>query len=88
MLLQQPYRPIDRGITCLRKKYVLYITGGSDFHGEKIKPQIALATGIDHTLQIRTTLPLCPSSGKLLLDLFYFFLHGTHTGINRQLQIF
>ncbi|MDR3766296.1 MAG: PHP domain-containing protein [Butyricicoccus sp.] len=48
-------------LLALAGRYGLYITGGSDFHGEKIKPQIALATGIDHTLQVRTTLPLCPT---------------------------
>lgn len=50
-----------KDLLALANVYGLYITGGSDFHGEKIKPQIALATGIDHTLQVRTTLPLCLS---------------------------
>lgn len=48
-------------LLALADQFGLYITGGSDFHGEKIKPQIALATGIDHTLQVRSTLPLCSS---------------------------
>lgn len=30
----------------LAKKYNLIITGGSDFHGEKVKPDIALGTGV------------------------------------------
>lgn len=48
-------------LIALANQYGLYITGGSDFHGEKIKPQIALGTGIDHTLQVRSTLPLFAS---------------------------
>lgn len=48
-------------LLALAEQYGLCITGGSDFHGEKIKPQIALATGIDNTLRVRSTLPLCLS---------------------------
>lgn len=34
----------------LAHKYDLLITGGSDFHGEKIKPSIKLGTGINNNL--------------------------------------
>lgn len=34
----------------------LYITGGSDFHGEKVKPQIELGYGINGSLHIPNTL--------------------------------
>lgn len=34
----------------LAAKYNLLITGGSDFHGEKIKPTIKLGTGINNNL--------------------------------------
>lgn len=42
----------------LAKQMDLYITGGSDFHGEKVKASIALGTGIDFNLHVKTTLPL------------------------------
>ena len=38
----------------LAEKYDLLITGGSDFHGEKIKPEIKMG--------VFTTLPLCPKN--------------------------
>ena len=34
----------------LAQKYGLLITGGSDFHGEKYKPNIKIGTGIDNSL--------------------------------------
>lgn len=34
----------------LAKKYNLIVTGGSDFHGEKVKPDICLGTGINNSL--------------------------------------
>lgn len=40
----------------LAKKYSLYITGGSDFHGDKIKPDIKLGTGINNTLNVKSNL--------------------------------
>ena len=42
----------------LAKEYNLYITGGSDFHGEKIKPDIKLGTGINNTLNVKSNLIL------------------------------
>lgn len=33
------------------KKFNLIHTGGSDFHGEKVKPEIELATGINNSLE-------------------------------------
>ena len=33
------------------KKFNLIHTGGSDFHGEKVKPEIELATGINNSLK-------------------------------------
>jgi hypothetical protein len=31
------------------KKYDLLITGGSDFHGDKAKPNLKIGTGYDNT---------------------------------------
>ena len=36
----------------LAKKYSLTVTGGSDFHGEQVKPDIELGTGINGSLQL------------------------------------
>lgn len=36
----------------IAEKYELYVTCGSDFHGEKIKPDIKLGTGINGSLNI------------------------------------
>ncbi len=37
----------------LAKKYSLLISGGSDYHGESIKPNIKLGTGTDNNLKIK-----------------------------------
>lgn len=36
----------------LAKKYSLVVTGGSDFHGEKVKPEVKLGTGINGSLYV------------------------------------
>ena len=37
----------------LAHKYNLLISGGSDFHGEKVKPNVMLATGVNDNLKIK-----------------------------------
>ncbi len=37
----------------IAEKHSIYVTGGSDFHGEKVKPHIELGTGIDNSLNIK-----------------------------------
>lgn len=42
----------------LAQKLELYVTGGSDFHGQKIKLDICLGTGIRNSLFVPTTLKI------------------------------
>lgn len=42
----------------LAEKMELYVTGGSDYHGELIKPDIQLGSGINNSLQIPDTLKI------------------------------
>lgn len=42
----------------LAAKMELYVTGGSDYHGEAIKPDIQLGTGINNSLYIPNTLKI------------------------------
>ena len=37
----------------IAKKYQLLVSGGSDFHGSSVKPDIELGTGKDNNIQIR-----------------------------------
>ena len=36
----------------LARKYKIAVTGGSDFHGEAVKPAISLGCGVDGSLRI------------------------------------
>ena len=47
----------DQYVT-LANQFGLFITGGSDFHGEKVKPQIELGRGIDGSLCIPSRLKI------------------------------
>ena len=43
MLLPPAHAGADGVYVHLAKKYGLHVTGGSDFHGERVKPDIRLA---------------------------------------------
>ena len=38
----------------IANKYNLLISGGSDFHGENVKPNTKLATGVNNNLKIKS----------------------------------
>lgn len=38
----------------IAKKFNLLVSGGSDFHGPKVKPTVHLGTGVDNNLNIKT----------------------------------
>lgn len=38
----------------IAKKFNLLVSGGSDFHGPKVKPTVRLGTGVDNNLNIKT----------------------------------
>ena len=37
----------------LAQKYNLLVSGGSDYHGENVKPNIELGTGLNNNLKIK-----------------------------------
>lgn len=41
----------------LAKQYHLFVTGGSDYHGESVKPEIHLGTGINNSLVVKSDMP-------------------------------
>ena len=38
----------------IANKFNLLVSGGSDFHGPKVKPTVHLGTGVDNNLNIKT----------------------------------